>query len=107
VCAVERVAANYAAQDGSSAQARIIAWAERTRREPGTDAPVANLRQRRHRLLAKMRPHEPSPVGVDPLALGAEALEIVTRMRNALQRFPEERRRLEEIARRLAWGPED
>jgi hypothetical protein len=45
--------------------------------------------------------------GVDPLVIGAEALALLAKMRYALQRFPEERRRLEEIVRRLSWGPED
>jgi hypothetical protein len=106
VCTVERVAANYAAQDGSSAQVRTIAWAERTAHETRPDARSATLRQQRSRLLRRMRPREPMP-GVDPLVIGAEALALLARMRHALQRLPEERRRLEEIVRRLSCGPGD
>jgi hypothetical protein len=104
-CTVAKIAENYSQADRNRVAASIASWHKRTA-ATRADARSATLRQQRSRLLRRMRPTAPVPPGVDPLALGAEAIEIVIRMRNALQRFPEERRRLEEIVRRLAWGPD-
>jgi hypothetical protein len=67
-------------------------------------------RQRRHRLLAAVRPREPSPAWADPLELAREGLNCMRSVRQSYRQAGLERllptiERAEEIMRQLAWGP--
>jgi hypothetical protein len=105
-CVVERVRENYVERDHAAVSFRFVAWSERTTR---ADAEAVKLRQQRSRIRAAVRPREPAPVGTDPWALGAEAVQLLGRVRSAIPRTSTRAGDLEravELVRQLAWGPQ-
>lgn len=108
---IERNREQYAAEDHRRVEDRIRLWADRS--PPGPEHDLTAARQRRHRVREAVRPHEPARPGTDPWALGARALEICSsRLRLALKgngvnnARMADLRELEEIVRRLSWGPD-
>ena len=66
-------------------------------------------RFRRSKILRTMRPREPA-VGADPLSLGYQAHKLVGLLRRSISldfRKAGYLDELEELIRRLAWGPDD
>ena len=75
---------------------------------PSDGKESARLRQQRHRRLAELRPREPT-TSFDPLELGYEAMAALNRIRHGLSansRSFGDLERVEEIVRRLSWGPD-
>ena len=105
-CVVARTAELYAERDHVAVRLRSISWSERTTRP---DSEFVNLRQRRHRLIAAVRPQTPAPAGTDPWLLAEQAVRALGRVRSSLPRTSSRVEDLEqaiELVRRLAWGPD-
>lgn len=110
-CATEHAVERYVARDAGEIARRREAWRERSlAEEVHASAPVNRERQRRHRLLERVRPREPAHAGADPYELAREALVHLARLRaglppNSRAVFLVELEAVEELVRRLAWGP--
>lgn len=93
VCTDDRLQARYAEDDRRLDEIRRLRWRER---------------QRRHRDRDALRPREPLGVEVDPLAMTAEALALLARLRSKAT-APADVARIDELderIRQLGWGPE-
>ncbi|HXF73111.1 MAG TPA: hypothetical protein VNO79_10935 [Actinomycetota bacterium] len=106
-CLAERRAERYLEKGREEARLRSEAWEQRAieaRRAWDLE------RQRRHRLLVRVRPRRPAPPGTDPLELAAQALELLEELRGPAARAGANAHlgleQAMELVRTLAWGPE-
>jgi hypothetical protein len=107
-CASRRVYEDYVARSAQEAARRRARWRERAALEGSlleAERERDAERQRRHRLLAAVRPRRPVPPNADPFVLAWEALQMTARLRSALRGGSalELLGEIEEHIRQLAW----
>ncbi len=116
-CYAEHGVERFTARDAAAITERRDRWASWTDRSElkVPDTPhLLRERQRRSRLLRRVRPKEPPPPGADPFELAQAALTLLhTRIRPSVVRAQPGSaspgvialQEIEEIIRQLAWGP--
>jgi hypothetical protein len=109
-CMRARVVEHYAADDAERASVQGTRWKDRTgrgRTRTAQDREHDRLRQDRHRRLERLRPRESVTPGADPLDLAFDGLRELAKLRPAAKTAQAmgHLERVEEIVRRLGWGP--
>ena len=107
-CTRARVVEHYAEEEGERARARASDWKARSLRRTVEDREHDRLRQQRHREMEKLRPHEPAP-SFDPAVIALEGLHHLATLRPAAKTAQAlgHLERVEEVVKRLGWGPGD
>lgn len=108
-CAGERAAESYLAAESEAIATRREAWANISARARDLLRPSDRERQRRHRMLERIRPREPAPPHADPFQVAEEALFHLGRLHATVRHHPTlapDLEAAEELIRQLAWGPE-